>query len=117
MIGGSLGAAIRFAIVELIPSREGFFPWGVFAINSAGCFVIGLLFGLAGTRFDISPNLQIALQIGFLGSITTFSALGLDTFRLLESGSTGYALANAVGSLVAGVSLVFLGVLLSRQIN
>lgn len=117
LLGGGLGAIFRVAIVEWIPSRDGDFPWGVFAVNCLGCLAIGILFGLIGTRFEFSPNTRLALQGGFLGSLTTFSALGLDTFRLLESGATGYAAANALGSLAAGISLVFLGIFLGRQLN
>ena len=79
--------------------------------------MVGVLFGLIGTRFELSPNMRLALEVGFIGSLTTFSAFGLDTFRLLESGATGYAAANALGSFASGISLVFLGVFLGRQLS
>ena len=52
------------------------------------------------------------LQVGLLGSLTTFSAFSVDSLRLFESGATGLALANValnVGLSLCAVTLGYLG--------
>jgi CrcB protein len=53
-------------------------------------------------------------MIGFLGGYTTFSTLSFETYRLMEDGAWGLAAANALGSLVAGIAAVYVGVVLGR---
>ena len=46
----------------------------------------------------------------------TFSTLSFESYRLLEDGATGLALANTLGSLAAGLVAVYLGVAAGRAI-
>ena len=43
------------------------------------------------------------------GAYTTFSAFSYETVRLLEAGSLGPAVGNALGSVVAGLAAAALG--------
>ena len=45
-------------------------------------------------------------MIGFLGAYTTFSTWMLESWRLIESGSYGLALANLGGSVALGLLAV-----------
>jgi CrcB protein len=51
---------------------------------------------------------------GFLGAYTTFSTLSLDTFRLLERGELGQAVANMAGTVVLGMLAVWAGITVGR---
>jgi CrcB protein len=53
-------------------------------------------------------------MIGFIGAYTTFSTLMLESWRLIEDGAVGLALANVVGSAVLGLSAIFIGLALGR---
>jgi CrcB protein len=55
-------------------------------------------------------------MIGFLGAYTTFSTLMLESWRLVEQGSLGLALANVVGSSVLGIVAVAGGLALARAL-
>ena len=57
-----------------------------------------------------------AVTIGFLGAYTTFSTLSFETYRLAEDGALGVAAANALGSLAAGLTAVYLGVVAGRAL-
>jgi hypothetical protein len=49
-----------------------------------------------------------------LGAYTTFSTLSFETYRLIEDGAIGLAVANSLGSLAAGLVAVYLGVVAGR---
>lgn len=113
LLGGGFGAVCRVALVEWFSHRSGEFPWGVLAANGLGCLAIGLLFAVSESR-EISDTTRLALQGGFLGGFTTFSAFGLDTYRLFEAGAVGAAAMNAFGNFSVGLAAVFLGIALGR---
>ena len=82
------------------------FPWGIFAVNIAGCFVMGLLIGLAEQTRWVSEEARWLVATGFLGSLTTFSTLEADTFHLWRNGHGGVAILNAGGSVVVGLAVL-----------
>jgi CrcB protein len=55
-----------------------------------------------------------ALTIALIGAFTTFSTLSLETYRLLDRGHVALASAYSLGSLVAGLLGVSLGVAAGR---
>lgn len=116
-IGGFAGAVARYVVDGWVAGlSRGAFPWGTFAVNLSGSFVLGLLFGLAIERAILPAEIRAPLMIGFLGAYTTFSTLVLESWRLVEDGSVPLALANLVGSLVLGMLAVVAGLLLARSI-
>jgi fluoride exporter len=116
-VAGAFGALARYGLEGLVSDRApGAFPWGTFVVNVSGSFLLGLVFVLTTERVMVEPWLRSSLTIGFLGAYTTFSTLSLESYRLLEDGSIGLALANTVGSLVAGLTAVYLGVVAGRAL-
>jgi fluoride exporter len=92
------------------------FPWETFVINVTGAFVLGMLFTVFTERFGVAPWLRAATMIGFLGSYTTFSTWTLESYRLLEDGAYGLALANLFGSLAVGLGATYAGVVVGRAV-
>ena len=116
-LGGAFGAAVRYGVGLLAVRAWGSsLPLGTVLVNLAGSFLIGLAVPLVLTRPGASEALRLALAVGFLGAFTTFSTFSLDTLALLETGRTGWALANALGSVVLGLGCVALGVWVGRQL-
>ena len=115
--GGGTGSVLRYAVGLWIEARTGpGFPWGTFAVNVSGCFLIGVLATLADEHTWITPAARLALVTGLLGGYTTFSAFGLETWQLVEDGRAWLAVANAVASVGAGLVAVIAGVQLTRQL-
>ena len=115
--GGGVGAALRYALGLWVDERTGpGFPWGTFAVNVTGCLAIGVIATLADEHAWISPTGRLLLVTGLLGGFTTFSTFGMETWQLVEDGAGWLALANAGGSVVAGVAAVVLGAVLTRQL-
>jgi fluoride exporter len=110
---GATGSVARYLVHGWFHGRPGHdFPWGTFAVNLSGSFVLGLLTGLALYHgFPDAP--RVALGTGFCGAYTTFSAFTVDTVRLADEGATAGAVANVVGTLVAGVAAAAAGLALA----
>ncbi len=116
-VAGALGALARYGLDGLVSRRAPTsFPWGTFAINVSGSFLLGLVFVLMAERFRPDPWLRSAVTIWLLGAYTTFSTLSLETYRLVEDGAYWLAFANVAGSLAGGLAAVYAGVVLGRAI-
>ena len=109
-LGGFVGAIARYGLSGLVHRyAQGTFPLGTMAVNVLGCLVIGVLMTLVEDRQFLSPNTRLFLTIGLLGSFTTFSTLGYETFELLREGDLRLATANILGNLALGIGAVWLG--------
>jgi CrcB protein len=114
--GGSLGCVARFAVSSMTSNASsGAFPWGTFAVNITGSFLIGVFAELFETTVVPSGWRSFA-TIGFLGGYTTFSTFTLETLNLLRDGELRYALLNLLGSNLLGISCVALGLYATRLV-
>ena len=115
-VAGFFGSITRYAVSGAVSRVNESFPWGTFAVNITGSFVLGFLVASFAHRFVGHPDLRIAVTVGFLGAYTTFSALALETFELAETKAWGWATTNIVLSVTAGLAAVWLGTLMGRRI-
>ena len=109
MVGGAVGAPLRYVTDRVVQSRhDQVFPWGTLTVNVAGSLVLGALLGLSAV--NVLPHWAFTLAgTGFCGALTTFSTFSFETLRLLEEGSPLEAAANVVVSLVAGMAAATAG--------
>ena len=115
-LGGAIGASLRHLMGAQVARLLGpGFPWGTFAVNTLGCFAMGLAVMLVVRRPDL--GLQHAapfLMTGVLGGFTTFSAFSLEVFLLAERGRPALAVGYVVASLAATLGAFAVAVLLTR---
>ena len=117
-VGGALGSVLRYLVSHWFTQRLGpAFPWGTFAINVSGAFIIGVVLQLAVTRAGFNPYVRLFMATGILGGYTTFSAFAYETYLLGANGSSLQSLAYAGGSVIAGVAAAFAGVVLVRAVH
>jgi CrcB protein len=101
-VAGAIGAPLRYLVDGAVGDRvEGVFPWGTLLINATGSLLLGFLTGL-GLYHAFSRTPRVVIGTGFVGAYTTFSTFTYETVRLVEEGAPAHAVANAVGTLVAG---------------
>ncbi|MBV5341587.1 MAG: fluoride efflux transporter CrcB [Deltaproteobacteria bacterium] len=92
------------------------FPYGTFAVNIIGAYLIGLIMEL-GMRSTVIPDtLRLGLTVGFLGGLTTFSTFSYETFALLEDGRFLVAFANIMGSVALCLLFTWLGIITVRTL-
>ena len=95
ILGAAIGAPSRFIIDQYLRKFSNL-PWGTFAANVAGSFVIGLTWGA-------TQNTVALVAIGFAGAFTTWSTFMLDIYLAIELKKYGSAAINYIGSLLIGL--------------
>ncbi len=116
-IFGALGCLSRYYISGWVYSISGKgIPYGTFAVNILGAFIIGLIMELSLHSEFISPNLRTGITIGFLGGLTTFSTFSYETFRLLDNGEFLTALLNIFASVLVCILFVWFGVVIAKNL-
>jgi CrcB protein len=116
-IGGFMGAVARFWLGGYISNKLGTrFPYGTFAINCMGSFLIGFVLTLLAERTHWSANWRYLIPIGFIGAYTTFSAFEYETLRSIQDGEFVIASLNVSLSVVVGFLAVWLGMIAGRSV-
>ena len=109
-IGGFLGAIARYGLSGLVRRYcDGEFPYGTLVVNVLGCLVIGVLMSLVEDQKLFGPDMRSFLMIGLLGSFTTFSTLGYETYKLWQDHEYQFAFLNVGANVVLGITAVVLG--------
>lgn len=118
--GSGIGGVCRYLFSRLVQSQmpaSSVFPWGTFAVNILGCFVIGLLYGLFDhydTTGIVSPQIRLLLTVGFCGGFTTFSTFINENYLLFQSSNFPLLLCYMAASLIFGYLLLYIGYAISR---
>lgn len=113
-LGGVLGALARVGLAQATPHAAGGWPWGTLAVNMVGALALGYFF----TRLSDHPEDSLAhpfLTTGICGTLTTFSTLQLELFKMLEGGYLALAAAYAAATLAGGFACVHFGTVATRR--
>lgn len=114
-MGGALGAVLRYGISSGIYTWFGrSFPYGTLVVNVVGSFLIGLLSILLVEKFDVPHEWRLALVVGVLGALTTFSTFSWDTLDLMQQGLMQRAFLNVLLNVVLCISVAWLGALWAK---
>jgi CrcB protein len=113
--GGSVGACLRALLESRLPVVRGAFPWTTFAINVAGCFLLGYFVTRLQERLPITAYRRPFLATGFCGGLTTFSTAQVELLRLLDGDRIAVFAIYAAGGAIAGFGGVLLGTAIVRR--
>lgn len=114
-LGGGIGSVFRY-LLTLWTNRQltTAFPTGTFAVNITGCFLIGLLYGIAIRYSWLNAEWRLFLITGICGGYTTFSSFSYEAVGLIRVGNYGYFLLYVTGSVVLGLLATMSGTALMR---
>jgi len=112
--GGALGSLARWGVGVLLPWSGDDFPWATFVENISGGFALGMLMVFLLEVWPPHRYLRPFLGVGLLGGYTTFSTYMLESRDLLVGDEAATAFMYLAGSLVAGLTAVWLGIFSAR---
>jgi len=116
-LGGAIGSLVRYFVAGAIQSAAWpGFPWGIFAVNISGGFIMGVIVELSALKLQLTPEVRAFLTVGILGGYTTFSTFSLDSALLIERGAYLSAGAYMAGSAILSVLALFAGLFLVRAL-
>ena len=110
--GSFIGGAARYFVMELMKNCSK--GWGTIAVNLAGCFLIGVLWGVSVRQQEWNPTWTTFLIAGVCGGFTTFSTFSKDALGMLQDGDIASFFAYAATSIIAGIALTAIGYCIAK---
>ncbi len=112
--GSFIGGAARYFVSTLMKDTGSGFPLGTLTVNLAGCFLIGMLYGLFARFSTTDSSWCLLLTTGLCGGFTTFSTFANESLKMLQSGNTWGFIGYVAVSVVVGVALTALGYMIVK---
>jgi CrcB protein len=113
--GGFIGAAMRAGLWELWAHDPSSWPWATFGANLVGALLLGYFATRLQERLPPATYRRPLLGSGLCGALTTFSALQLELYTMLEAGNYALACAYVTATVAAGYLAVLIGTGLVRR--
>ena len=109
-LGSFIGGISRY-LISLYFQNKGLiaFPYGTLTVNLAGCFLIGIVYGIT-EKSGLSNEWRLFLATGVLGGFTTFSAFSYESISLLRDGQSGAAFLYVICSVLFGLLATWGGI-------
>ena len=108
-VAAAIGGWSRWGIGILLDTLHPIFPIGTLTVNLVGGYLMGVSMGLFEFFSDLSPDLKLIINIGFLGGLTTFSAFTAEIFQLLQKNELVSSLTLIALHVAGSILMAYLG--------
>lgn len=109
-VAGALGALSRWGLGQLMLKWAGpAFPYGTLSANLIGCFILGMVMEMGDRAAWMSGDVRVAISVGFIGALTTFSTWEFETMRMARRGDMLLAAGNFAVNIFFGFVLIWAG--------
>ena len=103
--GGAIGAVLRYILSSAVQNISGSsFPYGMLVCNVLGSMLLGMLYDSFSKVSLFNDNIKLFIQVGILGSFTTFSAFTKEV--LLFSTTNGILTAYFIALVITSICLL-----------
>src|SRR5699024_6293193 len=83
--GGGVGALSRYLLTEFTDISTRGFPYSTLIIDFIGAFFLTFSHNLAVINFKLNDDIKLAINVGLIGSFTTFSLIMIDLTHLIKT--------------------------------
>ena len=108
-LAAAIGAWSRWGLGILLNTLHPMFPIGTLTVNLLGGYLMGVSMGAFEFFSDLSPDLKLIINIGFLGGLTTFSAFTAEIFQLLQKNELVASLTLIALHVFGSILMAYLG--------
>ena len=104
-VAAAFGAWLRWLITYFLTIVDPSLPHGTLVVNLIGGLFIGISFAaIQSTSIDVSEEIKLILNVGFLGAFTTFSTYSMELLNLFLKGEIAlgifFGALNVIGALL-----------------
>jgi len=108
-LAAAIGAWSRWGIGILLNTMHPIFPLGTLTVNLIGGYLMGISMGAFELFSELSLDLKLIINIGFLGGLTTFSAFTAEVFQLLQKNEFVASLTLVALHVIGSILMAYLG--------
>ena len=110
MLGGSLGAVLRWGLSVTLNHRLSSMPLGTWLANLLGGFLVGVAVAWFSKHADMDPAWRLFVITGLLGGLTTFSSFSAEVVSMLQSERYQWALATVALHVLGSLLMTVIGI-------
>jgi len=106
----AFGAWLRWLITYFFSTVDPSLPHGTLVVNLIGGLFIGISFAaIQNTSIDVSEDIKLILNVGFLGAFTTFSTYSMELLNLFLKGEIALGIFFGALNVIGALLFCFIG--------
>ena len=109
-VAAAFGAWLRWLITYFLSTVDPSLPHGTLVVNLIGGLFIGISFAaIQSTYIDVSEEIKLILNVGFLGAFTTFSTYSMELLNLFLKGEIALGIFFGALNVMGALLFCFIG--------
>ena len=109
-VAAAFGAWLRWLITYFLTIVDPSLPHGTLVVNLIGGLFIGISFAaIQSTSIDVSEEIELILNVGFLGAFTTFSTYSMELLNLFLKGEIALGIFFGALNVMGALLFCFIG--------
>ena len=109
-LAAAFGAWLRWLITYFLSTVDPSLPHGTLVVNLIGGLFIGISFAaIQSTSIDVSEEIKLILNVGFLGAFTTFSTYSMELLNLFLKGEIALGIFFGALNVMGALLFCFIG--------
>jgi CrcB protein len=109
-VAAAFGAWLRWLITYFLTIVDPSLPHGTLLVNLVGGLFIGISFAaIQSTSIDVSEEIKLILNVGFLGAFTTFSTYSMELLNLFLKGEIALGIFFGALNVMGALLFCFIG--------
>ena len=109
-VAAAFGAWLRWLITYFLTIVDPSLPHGTLVVNLIGGLFIGISFAaIQSASIDVSEEIKLILNVGFLGAFTTFSTYSMELLNLFLKGEIALGIFFGALNVIGALLFCFIG--------